>query len=64
MFKSIAPRQLFDVSFPGNSADNKYFPGQLTERENIDNPGIGKGGDITHKVVIEELMAKSALIPF
>lgn len=30
MFKSIAPRQLFSVSFPGNSADNENFPGQLT----------------------------------
>lgn len=30
MFKSIAPRQLFSVSFPGNSADNENFTGQLT----------------------------------
>lgn len=64
MFKSIAPRQLFSVSFPGNSADNEQFSGQPTVRENIGHPGIRKGGDITHKVVIEELMSKAVLIPF
>lgn len=53
MFKSIAPRQLFSVSFPGNSADNEQFSGQPTVRENIGHPGIRKGDDIIHQVVIE-----------
>lgn len=50
--------------FRGTVLITSIFPGQLTVRENIDNLGIGKWGDITHKVVIEELMAKAALIPF
>lgn len=50
--------------FRGTALITSIFPGELTVRENIGHPGIRKGNDIIHQVVIEELMAKAVLIPF